>query len=271
MITMKKPVYLIGAAVVLVAVGAAAIVYSGAYNVAADVPHTRPVYTLLEVARERSIAVQSRGLTVPLDIDDPARIRQGAGNYAAMCAGCHLSPGAAETELSRGLYPAPPNLTKEAIKAEQAFWTIKHGIKASGMPAWGKSMGDDFIWNMAAFLQELPKLDKSGYDVLVAGSGGHSHGGGEAGDSRQADDSKGHHDSGDHDHGDSVDHGMPTSPVPLSSAKSPSSIPAPAPAGRATAPAAAPAPRNMHEGMDMSKSPATEPARSNDDGHDNQH
>lgn len=134
----------------------------------------------------------------------------------------------------------------------------------------GQSMGDDFIWNMAAFLQELPKLDKSGYEVLVAGSGGHSHGGGEAGDPQQADDSKGHHDSGDHDHGDSVDHGMPTSPVPLSSAKSSSSIPAPAPVGRATAPTAAPESRNPHEGMDMSKSPATEPSRSDDDGHDNQ-
>ena len=33
------------------------------------------------------------------------------------------------------------------------------GIKASGMPAWGKSMGDEYIWNMAAFIQKLPTLD----------------------------------------------------------------------------------------------------------------
>jgi mono/diheme cytochrome c family protein len=38
-----------------------------------------------------------------------------------------------------------------------AFWTIKHGIKATGMPAWGKSMGDEYIWGIVAFLDQLPK------------------------------------------------------------------------------------------------------------------
>ena len=85
----------------------------------------------------------------------------------------------ADTELSRGLYPAPPNLSKETVDAASAFWIIKHGIKASGMPAWGKSMSDDYIWNMVAFLQRLPKLDDEQYKALVATSGGHDHGGGE--------------------------------------------------------------------------------------------
>jgi mono/diheme cytochrome c family protein len=53
-----------------------------------------------------------------------------------------------------GLYPAPPNLTITTVDAAHAFWVIKHGIKASGMPAWGKSMEDAYIWNMAAFLQQ---------------------------------------------------------------------------------------------------------------------
>ena len=56
------------------------------------------------------------------------------------------------------------------------------GIKASGMPAWGKSMDDEYIWNMAAFLQALPGLDAVQYRALVAASGGHAHGGGESGD-----------------------------------------------------------------------------------------
>ncbi|MGH8083845.1 MAG: c-type cytochrome [Lysobacter sp.] len=60
-----------------------------------------------------------------------------------------------------------------------AFWVIKHGIKASGMPAWGESMADEYIWNMAAFLQVLPTLDEAEYQAMVANSGGHSHGGSE--------------------------------------------------------------------------------------------
>src|SRR3546814_13573560 len=84
-----------------------------------------------------------------------------------------------ETELSKGLYPAPPNLTQHEVDATVAFWVIKHGVKMSGMPAWGKSMSDEYIWNMAAFLQPLPDLDEEQYKALVAPHGGHSHGGGE--------------------------------------------------------------------------------------------
>ncbi len=155
------------------------LVWSGIYNVAADDPHMKPTYSLLETIRERSIAVRAEKLQVPADLKTPARIVQGAGNYSAMCTGCHLAPGMAGTELSKGLYPAPPNLTRAEVDAAEAFWVIKHGIKASGMPAWGKSMDDAYIWNMAAFLQELPKLTPAQYRAMVESSGGHSHGGGE--------------------------------------------------------------------------------------------
>ncbi|MCY1560344.1 hypothetical protein D9M68_974700 [compost metagenome] len=60
-----------------------------------------------------------------------------------------------------------------------AFWVIRHGIKATGMPAWGKSVGDEHIWGLVAFLQRLPQLDADGYRQLVASSAGHQHGGGE--------------------------------------------------------------------------------------------
>lgn len=172
-------------------VAMAGFVWSGVYNVGADDHHTRPVYALMESMRERSIEVRASKLTLP-DLSAQARIVQGSGNYNAMCMGCHLAPGMAATELSKGLYPAPPDLTKKAVDAGEAFWVIKHGIKASGMPAWGKSMEDEYIWNMAAFLQELPKLDARQYRALVDSSEGHSHGGGE---------------TRSHEHAPGMDHG----------------------------------------------------------------
>lgn len=181
----KKMWVWLGAGVALVAVVATATVSLGVYNVAADDPHSRPVYALLETARERSIEVRAAKLQLPTNLDDPERIRQGAGNYNAMCVTCHLSPDAAATEMSKGLYPAPPNLSKQRVAPAEAFWVIKHGIKASGMPAWGGSMDDEFIWNMSAFLQKLPTLDATAYKELVDSSEGHSHGGGET---------QGHHD-----------------------------------------------------------------------------
>lgn len=160
------------------AVAAFAIfVWSGVYNIAADDPHTAPVHTLLATLRERSMETRAEKIKVP-DLSDHAQIVKGAGNYAAMCAGCHLAPGVDESEISKGLYPTPPNLTKEKVEPEHAFWAIKHGIKASGMPAWGKSMDEASMWSLTAFLQALPKLDATQYDEMVDSSGGHSHGDG---------------------------------------------------------------------------------------------
>lgn len=182
------------AGIVLVVV--TGVIWTGAYNVGADAPHWRSAHALLGAVRDRSIEARTDDVSVPGDLDDPARIRQGAGNYAAMCVDCHLAPGIGGTEMSRGLYPAPPDLTKQTVDAARAFWVIKHGIKASGMPAWGKSMDDVYIWNMAAFLQKLPGLDAAQYEALVSSSGGHSHGGGETPEHAHpagADSGEGHH------------------------------------------------------------------------------
>ena len=174
---------------------AAGLFWSGLYNIGADDEHWPPVYAALDILRERSIAVRANKLDVP-PLDDPALIRSGAGNYAAMCQGCHRAPGLAASELSLGLYPQPPQLADPARKPEAAhdFWAIKHGIKASGMPAWGRSMKDPYLWGMVAFLQKLPTLSAQQYQELVESSEGHSHGGGEDHDSD--------HDHEDHDHHD---------------------------------------------------------------------
>lgn len=159
--------------------GAVAYVYSGAYDVAADAPHWELTKTVLETARTRSIASRASHVVVP-KLDDESLIRAGAGNYDAMCTGCHLKPGLESTEQSKGLYPAPPDLTKKRVDdPAAAFWTIKHGVKMTGMPAWGRSMEDEFIWGMVAFLQKLPDLSRDQYDALVEASGGHRHGGAE--------------------------------------------------------------------------------------------
>ena len=163
-----------------VGIGAAAtVIYFGLVHPGANEPHSAVVYSLIETVRDRAIAVRAAGVIVPA-LGDPAQVSSGAGNYAAMCTSCHLAPGMAPTELSQGLYPAAPTLaTVGAPDPARAFWVIKHGIKASGMPAWGKSMDDAYLWGLVAFLQKLPELSPAQYQQLVASSAGHSHGGGE--------------------------------------------------------------------------------------------
>lgn len=155
------------AAVVVIVIGLAAYAWSGFYNVGADDPHWVVTFTALQMVRERSIRRRSEGISVP-DLNDPQLILKGAGQYAAMCAGCHLQPGVESAELRAGMYPRPPNLSKTRVTPKYAFWVIKHGIKMSAMPAWGGSHDDGTIWSMVAFLQRLPSLTPQQYKAIVA-------------------------------------------------------------------------------------------------------
>ena len=153
----------------LLLAGVAGIIYSGVYNVGADVPHSRLVFGLLDQVRERSVANHARGISAPRDLSDPKRISAGAGLYAEMCAGCHLAPGIEPTEISRGLYPSAPELARgDDLSAAEQFWTIKHGIKSTAMPAWGKTHSDELIWDMVAFVRQLATLSPARYKALVA-------------------------------------------------------------------------------------------------------
>jgi mono/diheme cytochrome c family protein len=153
----------------LLLVGAvAAAIYTGLYNIAADVPHTQPVYWLIETVRNRSVAVRARNVNVPNDLNDASRVSRGAGQYAEMCSSCHLAPGMKRTEVSQGLYPRAPELRRstELTPAEQ-FWVIKHGIKMTGMPAWGVTHDDELLWDVVAFVRKLPELTPEQYKALV--------------------------------------------------------------------------------------------------------
>jgi len=155
----------------------------GVIDMAADKPHSPVVHRLIEWAREQSIAHRAAGIIPPANLSDIERIRRGAGNYDAMCVNCHLSPGLEDSEIRKGLYPTPPNLSKPTNVADsrtdaRRFWIIKHGIKASGMAAWSKGgMKDDAIWDLIAFLKIMPSLSLEEYRQHVEASDGHSHSG----------------------------------------------------------------------------------------------
>ena len=162
---------------------AGVFIYSGIYPMGADVPHNKLAYWLLETVREQSIGKASRNIEVP-PLADPELLLAGGPDYNDMCVACHLKPGKMQSDMSVGLYPSPPNLSKREDEhghdhtddghsdpeqsSRRQFWIIKHGIKASGMPAWGPTHDDQRIWAMVAFLQKLPELTPEQYQILTA-------------------------------------------------------------------------------------------------------
>ncbi|MGH9594189.1 MAG: c-type cytochrome, partial [Bryobacteraceae bacterium] len=92
----------------------------------------------------------------------------GAAEYAEMCSSCHLGPGVERTEISQGLYPRAPEFARgSALTPEEEFWVVKHGIKMTGMPAWGVTHSDRIIWSIVAFLRKLPALSPAEYKALT--------------------------------------------------------------------------------------------------------
>ena len=171
---MKKVIWIVA---MLVVTGAVALgwAYSGQYNVAADAPHWDVTTRALATVRERSIAARAADLTVP-NLADPALIALGAEHYAGMCTGCHLAPGVGDNEMRQGLYPQPPNLSQPRDRSPaQSFWIIKHGLKMSGMPAWGVTHDDEAIWGLVAFLQQLPTMDAAVYAAFTQDKGEADH------------------------------------------------------------------------------------------------
>ena len=152
--------------IIIFIVAGAIFIWSGAYDVAADTQHWPVTKHLIGALREHSIAQRSHGVSVP-NLDDPAMVKEGAVHYMENCSGCHLAPGMDDSEIRHGLNPRPPNLTRFAPDPAEAFWIVKHGIRMTGMPAWGPTHDDQKIWAMVAYLQKQPKMSAEEFRQLT--------------------------------------------------------------------------------------------------------
>jgi cytochrome c553 len=166
MIGKAKIGLVIAGTLALGATGAGLFIESGFYNIGADDHHTKIVLAIIEQLRERSIEMRDRTIDLRY-VEDPGRIAAAAQHYAALCSGCHLAPGVTKSEIRPGLYPHPPNLAQEDLRdGRRAFWIIKHGIKMSAMPSWGKTLDDAAIWDVVSFLRKMPDMTPETYQQI---------------------------------------------------------------------------------------------------------
>jgi mono/diheme cytochrome c family protein len=181
----------IGAAatVAVFALGGLGFAYSGAYDIAATTPHTGLVKWVLGATMERSVRSRAASVGEPMPVDS-ALLVHGFGHYHAMCVDCHGAPGVEKGEYGRGLNPEPPDLAEEAHEWTDAelFWITKHGIKMTGMPAFGPTHSDEELWAIVAAVRRLEEMTPEEYAAMVAAAGGgHDHGdGGHAHEPREA-------------------------------------------------------------------------------------
>ena len=176
---MKKVMIGMAAGILLSLLAGLGYGLSGAFNVAATERDAPVLKWFLHQTFEASVARRSAALTVSADLTEIDRVRSGARSFAAMCAGCHTPPGMTESPRTQGLNPKPPALAELAghASAAQTFWVIKHGVRMSGMPAFGPTHDDTALWDLTAFVGQAQELTAAYYQQWSKGPAddGHDH------------------------------------------------------------------------------------------------
>jgi mono/diheme cytochrome c family protein len=163
---------ILGALLLVAATGGASFVLSGIYDVSATEQHTAPVYWLLNETMRRSVKRRSAAIKAP-SLDDPALVERGLALYREHCVQCHGAPGVAPEPFALGMTPLPANLAftaREWKDPRDLYWTVKYGIKMSGMPAWSFRLSEADLWAVVAFVDRLPTLGPAEYRRLAARS-----------------------------------------------------------------------------------------------------
>ncbi|MEO8095940.1 MAG: cytochrome c, partial [Pseudolysinimonas sp.] len=84
----------------------------------------------------------------------------GATEYEEHCAFCHGGAKAKISPMRDKFSPPVPQLLDRIPHDDDAwlFWVTKHGVRMTGMPAWGGVMSDDEIWKIVSFIKNSDRL-----------------------------------------------------------------------------------------------------------------
>lgn len=153
----------------IVALAAAGMLFawSGIFNVAASSGHWPITNWFLHWTMQNSVRTHA-ALSTPGDVVDDGGLVSAAGHFAQACASCHGAPGVAPLPVMQRATPHAPNLAGMAGKYSdrQLYWILQHGIKYTGMPAWGATDRPDEVRRMVAFVRRLPGMTAAQYRAL---------------------------------------------------------------------------------------------------------
>ena len=93
----------------------------------------------------------------------PKILAEGRHHFADHCATCHANNGSGKTKMGPNFYPPVPDLRDPAIQTMadgEIFYVIHHGIRFTGMPAWGKGLPEEDLesWKLVLFIRHLPNI-----------------------------------------------------------------------------------------------------------------
>ncbi|MGH9470537.1 MAG: c-type cytochrome [Terriglobia bacterium] len=156
---MKK--FFLGVIVTLVVLAGGAYLYLrlGFLDLRADLQPSafekREAMSFMDASTDRHAPEQKN----PVELTE-ANLIDGAKLYKIYCAACHGAPDHPEKKFGHPFYPPAPQFMEEApdMPENQNFYTIQHGVRWTGMPAWKNTLSDQEIWKLVTFLSRMDKL-----------------------------------------------------------------------------------------------------------------
>ena len=108
----------------------------------------------------------------PVQLTD-ANLIAGIQLYGQHCAICHgtADGNASASPVAKGEYPKPPQLATHGVEDDPegaTYWKINHGIRWTGMPAWGSTLSEQQMWTLALFLKHMDKLSPAAQQAWQA-------------------------------------------------------------------------------------------------------
>jgi mono/diheme cytochrome c family protein len=114
--------------------------------------------SIMQAVVRGAVRRSAKGMSAPTPAT-PESIIAGGKLYMAGCAGCHGEPGKPFRE-DHDHYPPVPQLphTISQYSEPEIAWIIKHGVRMTGMSAYGGFYREDQLWALAAFVHRINGL-----------------------------------------------------------------------------------------------------------------
>jgi mono/diheme cytochrome c family protein len=144
----------------------------GFFPTNANVPPPRLERHLAMGAVDASMERHAPHVSNPLPPTDQ-NLEDGMKLYTMNCALCHGSLDQKPASLSKSFYPPAPNLVSDPPDDPEwhTFYTIRTGIRYTGMPAWEKTLSEEDMWKITALLSHLDKLPPAVQDYYKTSFG----------------------------------------------------------------------------------------------------
>lgn len=141
----------------VLAVGAVGFLKLGLADVQADVNTPAGANQLQKFIVQASVRRRAANMKNPVPPTDQ-NLLAGGRLFLNACAGCHGDPG--KTRSDPPEYLSPPKFSQVGThySEPELFWIVKHGIRRTGMSAYGPFYSDQQMWTVAAFVKRMNNL-----------------------------------------------------------------------------------------------------------------